>query len=343
MATFFKKEEMLPEAICLGEILIDMIPDKKGVSWREISSFSPVPGGAPANVCIGLAKLGVKAGFIGKVGDDPFGRMLVDTLQRNGVDTSQVRFDSIIRTTLAFVSVNERGENDFTFYRNPGADMVLRSEELNENFIASSRAFHFGSISMTGEPCYSATLQAVQFAHKHKLFVSFDPNLRPRLWRNLREAKSKIMEGLKNADLVKINTMELEFITGTKDLIKGTDWILQNGPKVALVTQGERGSFFHNKNGFVSVPAYKVKTMDTVGCGDAFNAAVIYQLLLLYKKGKDIFNLSEEEMREILRFANASGALTATKKGVIPSLPTRKQIEQFLHNSTNKPAGNEIN
>jgi sugar/nucleoside kinase (ribokinase family) len=138
------------------------------------------------------------------------------------------------------------------------------------------------------------------------------------------------MEGLRNADLVKINTMELEFITGTRDLLEGTDWILQKGPKIAIVTQGDRESFFRNKKGFSSIPAYKIKIADTVGCGDAFNAAVIYQLLLLDKKGEDIFNLSEKEMRKILRFANAAGALTATKKGVIPSLPTKREVEEFM-------------
>jgi len=320
----------LIEVICLGEILMDMFPDKKGATWREVSSFSPVPGGAPANVCIGLARLGVKAGFIGKVGEDPFGKLLVDTLQRNGVNISQVKFDSLVRTTLAFVSVNEQGENDFIFYRNPGADMMLRSEEINEDFIANSKIFHFGSISMADEPCYSATLQAVQFARKHKILVSFDPNLRPHLWKNLKEAKDKILEGLRNADLVKINTMELEFITGTKDLIKGTDWILQRGPKVVVVTQGDKGSFSRNKKGIASVLGYKIDIVDTVGCGDAFTAAVIYHLLFLDKEGKEISNLKEKEMVKILKFANAAGALTATKKGVIPSLPTRKKIEEFM-------------
>ena len=309
---------------------MDMLPDKKGVTWSKVSSFSPVPGGAPANVCIGLARLGVKVGFIGKVGEDPFGKLLVDTLQRNGVDISQVKFDSVVRTTLAFVSVNEQGENEYIFYRNPGADMMLRSEEVNEDFIANSKIFHFGSISMSDEPCYSATLQAIQFAHKHKVLVSFDPNLRPHLWKNIEEAKDKIMEGIKNSDLVKINTMELEFITGTRDLIEGTDWILQKGPKVVIVTQGDKGSFSHNKKGTVSVPAYKIKIVDTVGCGDAFTAALLYQLLLLDKDGKDIFNLTEKEMSEILRFSNAAGAITATKKGVIPSLPAEKQIEKFM-------------
>jgi len=139
----------VPEVICLGEILIDMIPDKEDVSWSEISNFSPVPGGAPANVCIALSKLGVNTGFIGKVGKDPFGELLVEILRENGVDVSQVKFDSDVRTTLAFVSTHKDRENDFIFYRNPGADMMLRSEDLDEDFIAGSKIFHFGSISMT--------------------------------------------------------------------------------------------------------------------------------------------------------------------------------------------------
>jgi fructokinase len=320
----------LPEAICLGEILMDMLPDKKGVTWSEISSFSPVPGGAPANVCVGLAKLGVRAGFIGKVGEDPFGKLLVDALQENGVDVSQVKFDAGVRTTLGFVFIGRQGENDFFFYRNPGADTMLYPEELDEDFIARSKVFHFGSISMTTEPSCSATLRAIQFARKHKVIISFDPNLRPHLWKDLEEAKEKIMEGLKSADLVKVNDAELEFITGTVDLVKGANWLIQRGPKIVVITRGEKGSFFHNKEGFDSLPAYKVKVVDTVGCGDAFTAAILQQFFLLDKEGRDISCVSKREMKKILRFANAAGALTATKKGVIPSLPTRKQIEEFL-------------
>jgi len=316
----------LPEAVCLGEILIDMIPDKKGASWNEISHFTPIPGGAPANVCIGLAKLGVKAGFIGKVGEDPFGQILVDVLQKNGVDVSRVRFDPDTRTTLAFVCIKKEGENDFVFYRNPGADMMLRQEELDENFIAESSIFHFGSISMTSEPCYSATLKAIEFARKHKTLISFDPNLRPNLWKNLKEAKEKIIEGIKSADLVKLNETELEFITGTKNLVKGAENLLQKGPKIVVVTQGEKGSFFYNRKGYGFMPAYRVKVADTVGCGDAFTAGIIYKLL----KIKKITHLEKQEMEKILKFANAAGALTATKKGVIPSLPTIKDVEEFL-------------
>lgn len=320
----------MSEVICLGEILMDMLPDKKGVSWSEISSFSPVPGGAPANVSVGLAKLGIKVGFIGKVGEDPFGTLLVNTLRESGVDVSQVKFDTDVRTTLGFVSINKEGKNDFFFYRNPGADMMLHPEELNKNLIVQSKLFHFGSISMTDEPCYSTTLQAIQLARKHKVFISFDPNLRPQLWKDLQQAKAKIMEGLEKTDLVKVNDTELELITGTMDLVKGTDWLLRRGPKLVIVTRGEKGSFFRNEEEFVSFPAYRVKVVDTVGCGDAFTAAIICQFLLLNERGRDIFHLSKEEMERILKFASAAGALTATKKGVMPSLPTKKEIEEFL-------------
>lgn len=320
----------MPEAICLGEILLDMLPDRKGAAWSEIASFSPVPGGAPANVCVGLAKLGVKAGFIGKVGEDPFGRLLVDVLQQNGVDVSGVKFDLDARTTLGFVSIPREGENDFFFYRNPGADTMLRPDELNEDIIAKSKVFHFGSVSMTCEPSCSATLEALQFARKHKVLISFDPNLRPQLWRDMKEAKGKIMEGLEGADLVKVNDVELEFMTGTVNLVKGTNWLLGRGPKMVVVTLGERGSFFHNKQGFGSLPAYRVKVVDTVGCGDAFTAGILHQCLLLDKEGRDISYVKRQRMEQILKFASAAGALTATRKGVVPSLPTGKQVEEFL-------------
>ena len=320
----------MPEVICLGEILIDMIPDKEDVSWSEISNFSPVPGGAPANVCIALSKLGVNTGFIGKVGKDPFGELLVEILRENGVDVSQVKFDSDVRTTLAFVSTHKDRENDFIFYRNPGADMMLRSEDLDEDFIAGSKIFHFGSISMTNEPSRSATFQAIRVARKNRVFLSFDPNLRPRLWKNLKEARNRIIEGIKSADLVKVNDIELEFITGKGDLVKGTSWLLQRGPQVVVVTRGEKGAFFRNKETFSSIPSYNVKVADTVGCGDAFTAAIIYQFLLLDKEGQDISGLSKGRIKDILSYANAAAALTATRKGVIPSLPTRKEIERFL-------------
>lgn len=320
----------MPEAICLGEMLIDMLPDREGASWEKISHFTPVPGGAPANVCIGFAKLGVKAGFIGKVGKDPFGEILVRVLQENNVETSRVKFDPKARTTLAFVSIKEE-ENDFIFYRNPGADLMLRPEELDEKFIAESKIFHFGSISMTEDPCYSATLRGIEFACKHKVLISFDPNLRPRLWNNLKDAKEKIIEGMRSANIVKLNEAELEFITGMRDLAEGANHLLQTGPELVVVTRGSKGSFFCNRKGSGLVPGYQIKVVDTVGCGDAFTAALLHQLLPLKEHPQDIPSLSEQRIREILKFANAAGALTATKQGVIPSLPSREDVDSFLN------------
>jgi len=326
----------LPEVICLGEVLMDMLPDREGANWSDISSFSPIPGGSPANVSVGLAKLGVEVGFVGKVGEDPFGKILVDVLRKNGVDVSQVKFDSNVRTTLAFVSIHKKGENDFVFYRNPGADMMLSPEEVNEDYIAKSKFLHFGSLSITAEPCYSATLQAIRFAREHRVFVSFDPNLRPRLWKDLKEAKKRIIECLKYAYLAKMNNEELKFTADTDDLTKGTSWLLQKGPKVVVITQGGEGSFLCTKQTSAFFPAYKVKVADTVGCGDAFTAAIIHQLLFLKKKGEDISKLDEIKAKDILKYANAAAALTATKKGVIPSLPTKNEVEEFLKKQEQK-------
>ncbi len=260
------------DIICLGEVLIDMFCAEAGVPLPEAPAFLPVPGGAPANVAIGLARLGAKSTLIGKVGDDPFGRLLQNTLSQNGVDISQLKVDRNSRTTLAFISIREDGERDFCFYRNPGADMMLSAEEISEKFIKRVRVFHYGSISTISEPSYSATLEALEYAKKYGLVISYDPNLRLSLWKSKDQAKQRITEGLNNSDLVKVNTEELEFITGTSDLKRGTDNLLEYGPKMVVVTRGREGSFFNNGKNFASVEGYKVRAVDTTGCGDGFTS-----------------------------------------------------------------------
>ncbi|MBE0478810.1 carbohydrate kinase, partial [Candidatus Aerophobetes bacterium] len=220
------------------------------------------------------------------------------------------------------------GKNDFIFYR--GAEMKLLPEEVNEDFVVKSKILHTGSISITCEPCYSAVLQAIHLAHKYEVFVSFDPNLRPSLWSSLREAKDKTIKCINGADLVKMNEEELRFFTGKEDLVKGARWLLQKGPKAVVITQGNKGSFFYNRETLCFIPGYKVKVADTLGCGDAFTAAIIYQILLLNKEGQNISFLSEEKIRKSVEFANAAGALAATGKGAIPSLPTAEQVKEFL-------------
>lgn len=320
----------MPEIICLGEILLDMFSAQAGASLEKASGFLPVPGGAPANVAIGLAKLGVDSALISKVGDDPFGRLLRSVLLQGQVDISQLKVDEDSRTTLAFISTRKDGERDFCFYRNPGADMMLTAEEISEEFIKSARIFHYGSISMICNPSYRATLKALEYAKKYGLLVSYDPNLRLSLWKNEEQARQRIMEGLNNSDLVKLNDEELEFITGISDLREGTDTILKYGVKVVFVTQGDKGSFFNNRKDCGFVESYKVHIVDTTGCGDGFTSGMLAKLLEKIKQGKDIFNLDSQEMKDILTFANTAGGLTATKRGVIPSLPTQKEIQRLL-------------
>ena len=321
----------MPEIICLGEVLIDMFSMEVGVPLEKAPSFLPVPGGAPANVAIGLAKLGVDSALISKIGDDPFGRLLRSVILQNRVDISQLKVDRESRTTLAFISTREDGERDFCFYRNPGADMMLSAEEISEGFIKTARVFHYGSISMISDPSYSATLKALEYAKKHDLVISYDPNVRLSLWDSENQVKQRIIEGLHNSDLVKLNNDELEFITGISDIKQGSDILLKYGPEMVVVTQGDKGSFFNNGRTSSFVESYKVHTIDTTGCGDSFTSAILAKFLQKIKQGKDPFDLDCEEMKDILRFASAAGALTATKKGVIPSLPTQEDLRIFLN------------
>ena len=319
------------DVICLGEVLVDMFSTGVGEPLEKAPSFLPVPGGAPANVAIGLAKLGVDSALISKIGDDPFGRLLRSVILQNRVDISQLKVDRESRTTLAFISTREDGERDFCFYRNPGADMMLSAEEISEGFIKTARVFHYGSISMISDPSYSATLKALEYAKKYGLVISYDPNVRLSLWDSENQVKQRIIEGLHNSDLVKLNNDELEFITGISDIKQGSDILLKYGPKMVVVTQGDKGSFSNNGRTCSFVESYKVHTIDTTGCGDSFTSAILAKFLQKIKQGKDPFDLDCEEMEDILRFANAAGALTATKKGVIPSLPTQEDLCIFLN------------
>jgi len=319
------------DIICLGEVLVDMFSTEVGVPLEKAPTFLPVPGGAPANVAIGLAKLGVGSALISKIGDDPFGKLLRSVILQNRVDISQLKVDRKSRTTLAFISTREDGERDFCFYRNPGADMMLSAEEISEGFIKTARIFHYGSISMISDPSYSATLKALEYAKKYGLVISYDPNVRLSLWKSENQAKQRIIKGLNNSDLVKLNNDELKFITGISDVKQGSDILLKYGPKIVTVTQGDKGSFFNNGRDWSFIESYKVHTVDTTGCGDSFTSEILAKFVQKIKQGRDPFDLDREEMENILRFANAAGALTATKRGVIPSLPTQEDLRIFLN------------
>ena len=315
------------DIVCLGELLIDMFPAEIGRRLVEVSAFNPKPGGAPANVAVAAKRLGSSSAFIGKVGDDAFGHFLRDTLANEGVETKGMRLDNEARTTLVFVALIDENTPEFIFYRNPGADMMLRADELDLGLLQQAKVLHFGSISLISEPSRSATFESVRIAREAGALISFDVNYRPSLWPNPNDAYTTMMTMLPQANLVKVNEDELKLVSGSGDLETGSHALLQHGPELCVVTLGPDGSFFNTAKGHEQVPGYNVETIDAVGCGDAFTAGLLTQLV---DKGNWRDKLSPDKLNKILRYANAVGALTATKQGVIPALPTVGEVETFL-------------
>jgi fructokinase len=315
------------DVVCLGEMLIDMFPAETGRRLAEVSAFHPKPGGAPANVAVAVARLGRRSAFIGKVGNDAFGRFLVETLLREGVETKGMRFSEEARTTMAFIAKPDPFTAEFVFYRNPGADMLLRAEELDDDLLQLAKVLHIGSISLINEPSRSATQEAVRLAREAGALISFDVNYRPSLWPQPQLATAVIEAMLPNTDLVKVNETELALLTGSDDLNTGSARLLTRGPALCVVTLGAEGSYFRTDAAEGYVPSFRVQTVDAVGCGDAFTAGLLCRLSG-YASWKEA--LQEEQMTLNLRYANAVGALTALAPGVIPALPTATAVEQFL-------------
>lgn len=315
------------DVVALGELLIDFT--ENGVSSQGNGLFEACPGGAPCNVLAMLRKLGRKCAFVGKVGDDMFGRLLRDTIMQVGIHTEGLVMDANIPTTLAFVKTFENGDRDFSFYRKPGADMMLTESELPEETILSARIFHFGTLSMTHEGVRAATVKAVELAKKSGAYVSFDPNLRPPLWDDLEDAKEAIAWGLSQCDILKIADNELEFMTGETDFIKGAAILHEKYPNIQVlnVTAGADGSYsFYGEEAPVFVPSFRLGgTIETTGAGDTFCASVLNFVL-----ENGITGLTPEDRQAMLRFANAAAYLVTTKKGAIRSMPEREEVEAIL-------------
>mgnify|MGYP001313731854 FL=1 len=321
---------MHPEVICLGELLIDFVSVDPDCSLVDSSGFSKAPGGAPANVAAGVARLGRSAGFIGKVGQDPFGAYLRRTLEQTGVDVSRLQVDEHARTTLSFVANLSSGGRDCMFYRNPGADMRLAPEEISESYLAAARVFHYGSISLGTEPSRSATLQALRYARKHGLLVSYDPNLRPSLWDNPAHAEREIRFGFANADVVKISEEEMAFVTGRQSLEAGAEFILQQGAKLVIITRGADGCYYSDGRASGRLDGHRVDAVETTGAGDAFVAGLLTRLLERRDRIGRFELAADAETVEAVRFANAAGALATTKVGAIPAMPTASEVQALL-------------
>ncbi|OMO85965.1 Ribokinase [Corchorus capsularis] len=309
-------------------MLVDFVPTVGGVSLAEGPDLRISPGGAPANVAVGISRLGGSSAFIGKVGDDQFGHILADILRKNKVNNSGMRFDRNARTALSFVTLGADGEREFLFFRHPSADMRLRESELDTNLIKNAGIFHYGSISLIEEPCRSAHLAAMKIARKSGSILSYDPNLRLPLWPSAEAARQGIMSIWDQADIIKISDEELAFLIeddGPYDDNVVMKKFFHPNLKLLVITEGSKGCSYYTKTFKGRVPGVKVKAVDTTGAGDAFVSGMLTSL------ASDI-NLIEDEkrLREALLFANACGALTVTQRGAIPALPTKEAVLDFL-------------
>ena len=313
------------DVTALGELLIDFTGN--GISGRGNPLFEANPGGAPCNVLAMLQKLGKRTAFIGKVGNDIFGKMLRERVEKAGVDISGLVEDDAVNTTLAFVQTLEDGDREFSFYRNPGADMMLTVSEVKEELIRETRIFHFGTLSMTAEAVEKATIKAVEKAKNNKCILSFDPNLRPPLWSSLEMAKEKIAYGLSVCDILKISDNEIEFMTGTTDIDKGIAQIREKYDiPLVFATLGRDGSKAYYKDKCVYVKGFlNPDTIETTGAGDTFCACALNYVL---ERGMD--DLSEDNLTEMLTYANAAASIITTRKGALCVMPSKEEIESFL-------------
>ena len=315
----------MANAICLGELLIDFVPTVTGTGLTDAPAFIKAPGGAPGNVAVGLARLGVKSAFMGKVGDDAFGHFLADTLAEAGVDVGPLRFSTEARTALAFVSLRADGEREFMFYRHPSADMLFTPREVDMDAISRAKLLHFGSISLIGEPSRSATLYAVDAARAAGGLVSYDPNLRLPLWPDADAARKGLLLGLSKAHIVKLSDDESEFLTGFSDLKAACQALWHEDLKLMVVTRGRAGCVYFTPNFTGMVESFTVEAVDATGAGDGFVAGLLQGLLADPSTFQD-----ETRLRELCRFANAVGALATTERGAIPALPNRERVRDFL-------------
>ena len=316
------------DVIALGELLIDFAPQSTNESGYPI--LAAHPGGAPGNFLAALTKYGCRTAMIGKVGEDTFGKLLIKTLNDAGIDTAGVIMDPSVFTTLAFVSLDASGNRDFSFARKPGADTCLTPEEVNESFFSEAKVFHFGTLSLTDEPAASATRRAVELAKKHGLLISVDPNLRKPLWKREEDAKAAIEWSLRQADIVKISDEEIDWLWGLSPE-KGA-WKLLTEYDVSLVyaTLGPKGCYAATRGQAVNVQSPAgIHVVDTTGAGDIFGGSAMSQFI---QCGKSPSELSEEDLKTIVRFACTAASLSTQKHGGITSVPEITQINSLLNN-----------
>lgn len=315
------------DVVALGELLIDLT--QNGYSGQGNPLLEANPGGAPCNVLALLTKLGHSTAFIGKVGKDGFGDQLENALTETGISTAGLLRDDQVHTTLAVVHTLAGGDRDFSFYRNPGADMCLHTQEINRELIRQARIFHFGTLSMTDEPVRSATYAAIAEAEAHGILRSFDPNLRPPLWRTLDEAKEQVLYGMAHCDILKISDNEIQWLTQQEDFDAGVRWIRQRFPNIRLLllSMGKDGSRGYSGDAMAEVKGFSVNAIETTGAGDTFFGGILHHVLAW-----GLRDYTQQELEEMLTFANAAAALVTTRKGALRVMPSLAEI-QALRNA----------
>lgn len=313
------------DVVCMGELLIDFVSTENGCSLVDAPSFKKAPGGAPANVAVGLAHLGLSSAFIGKVGSDDFGQFLAQALKSNGVNVDSLCFSETARTALAFVSLTASGEREFMFYRHPSADMLYETAEVDDALIRQAKVFHYGSISLISEPSRTATLHAIRMAQSAGLLTSYDPNLRLPLWSGQEHAREGLLRGWNQANVIKASEEELEFLSGKDNLPSAARSLWHPGLKLLVVTLGDKGCHYFTEQGDGYLPGFAVHAIDTTGAGDGFVAALLARIL----RHSAIWNDSTA-LETALIYANAVGALTTTKLGAIPALPSAEDAEHLV-------------
>jgi len=319
-----------PRVVCLGEVLTDFVALDEALPLRQATRFQRAPGGAPANVAVALARLGTWVAFVGKVGGDAFGQSLRATLATEGVDVRALVEAPAARTALAFVGSDGHGGREFVFYHQGMADTLLRPEEVDRALIANASIFHFGSVTLAAEPSRTATAAAAGWAREHGCLVSFDPNVRLEVWDAPGHARDLMLEMLRVVDVVKVSSDELVFLTGTSDPAAACRTLRDHGPSLAIVTLGGGGCYYQTLSSSGHVPGIPVASVDSLGAGDAFVAG----LLACLAEHPHATVLDDATLLPpALHFANAVGAITTTRYGAIPALPTRAQVETLLQDA----------
>lgn len=313
------------DVAALGELLIDLT--QNGLSAQGNPLLEANPGGAPCNVLALLTRLGHPTAFIGKVGRDGFGNQLEDALVETGISTEGLRRDGDVHTTLAVVHTFADGDRDFSFYRNPGADMRLTREEVDMELIRQAKIFHFGTLSMTDEPVRTATYAAIAEAERAGVLRSFDPNLRPPLWRTLDEAKEQVLYGMAHCDILKISDNEIQWLTGLEDFGAGIAWIQERFPSIRLIllSMGKDGSRAYSGKTMAEVRGFCVNAIETTGAGDTFFGGILHHVL-----NWGLRDYTEAELTEMLTFANAAAAIVTTRKGALRVMPGEEEIHALM-------------